>query len=89
MKHRTEIIRHIAMLNNEDIPATTQLIRRRTLLRPDQISNVLVEIEAAELLEREGSNIWLNEAGWEEYKKGIPQPVDPSLLLSHSNGKSD
>ena len=89
MRHRAEIIRHIAALNNEDKPATTRLIQRRTLLRPDQISNVMVEIEAAGLLEQGESDIWLNEAGWEEYKKGVPKPVDPSLLLSHSNGKSD
>jgi len=84
MKHRTEIIRAIAALTDEDKTPTPARIRQRTLIPEAAIKTALAEMEREGLIEVDGG-IWLTCEGFDQYRREMPRRVDPSLLLSHCN----
>ena len=86
MKHRTEILKHIAGLNLDGNPATTHALRTRTFIRPDQLSNVMVVLQSESLIECDDDGAWLTDAGWAQYERDKPRVVSPDMLVSHADG---
>ena len=87
MKHRTELLRHIASLNLEDKPATIGLLRGRTFIRRDPLFSALSELEASDWIEWDDElGIWLTESGWAQYERDKPRRVSADMLVSHADG---
>ena len=85
MKHRTEILRHIAALNMEDQPATVDVLFRRTFIPTQCIRNVLFAT-AFDGWTEGTREIWLTESGWDQYERDKPRVVSPDMLVSHADG---
>lgn len=85
MKLRTEIIRHIAEINNSELPATAAVLRTRTFIRPDRMWNTIALLEKDGLIECGDDGIWLTESGWEEYERERPRAVGLEVLGCHAD----
>ena len=87
MKHRTEILKHIAGLNIEDKPATIGILRGRTFIRRDPLFFNLSELEKDGAIEWDDDlGIWLTDDGWAQYERDKPRVVSPDMLVSHADG---
>ena len=85
MKHRTELLKHIAALNIEDKPATVVILFRRTFIPTQCIRNVLFATDFDGWTEGT-REIWLTESGWDQYERDKPRAVSADMLLVHADG---
>ena len=85
MKHRTEILRHIAALNMDSKPATVDILFRRSRIPTQCIRNVLSATDFDGWTEGT-REIWLTESGWAQYERDKPRVVSADMLVSHADG---
>ena len=87
MKHRTEIIKHIATMNLDGNPATISILRGRTFIRRETLDSAMAELESDGAIEWDDDlGIWLTEAGWAQYERDKPRVVSADMLVSHADG---
>ena len=86
MKHRTELLKHIAESHLADRPIDARILQRRTLIRAEAISYALVDMQRDGLIETHGETIYLTESGWAQYERDKPHAVSVDMLLVHADG---
>ena len=87
MKHRTELLKHIAALNLDGNPATIGILRGRTFIRREPMGITLRELYTEGLIEwNDDLEIWLTESGWAQYERDKPRVVSADMLVSHADG---